>query len=763
MKLPRASRHFAALAVLIPLAAAVPLHAAEVARYTIAARVVSIAADKSTAVINRGQAEAIIPGSPVFIRPNRGDNEADIEWDIAFAKGVVQSVGKDTSVVKLTDVWQDIQARDYCAVDADIPLALRDSDLVRITLYDITFLDFEGRAPLFTLAGLLRDHSARATEAIGEALLREIRETSPSAMAQMFTTEKIKGGLFAGMTLQEAFRAATREHVEKFLVHAAWLPGRLVNYDWLLIDRFADWAYGATPSGEAEKRAALAGPAVLTGDGLVAKREFKDALAEYNKALLIDPDNAGAKNRIQTVNNVLKRMRILQEDDKDVPTRRALGLDLFDLALYDQARAELQKARDLGDVSVEVRRYLGYAHAALSHFAEAKALLEPLAAELPADVGIGRWLDFVRQNEILARQGPNVGSYMAVGEIKYKSGNYDDAIAEFNEALALAPRDPAIWKRIGQTAIRRRARQEDIWAKDLWQKGEFEKALSRWQTALEDCRLIGDNDGLKAILRGAGAIMYGSGSYDDAIDAYQGILEVDPGDVASHFEIARCHQDKQDFDKAIEWAEKGLAKDPGSAWGYDILGAIHDNAGRMDQAILNYQKSVDIDPAYRDPLYNLGRLSALRAEYEKAAGFFRRALEADDDYAQARTRLQEVDGLVEAKARLKAAPDDNDALVRLVNALWGLGDYARAIDVLNQALRSGRNAAWINEDLGRCLIRLGKAEEGKAALEASYRLRPKPDVRAWIRYIEARRRRCRCPVCNRDRTRACPCKLALSV
>jgi CHAT domain-containing protein/Flp pilus assembly protein TadD len=737
VKLPRASRQFAALAVLIAVAAAVPLHAAEPARYTIGARVVSVAADKSTAVINRGKAEAIIPGSPVVIRPNRGDNEADIEWDIAFAKGVVHSVGKDTSVVKLTDVWQDIQARDYCAVDADIPVALRDTDLVRIALFDITFLDHARQAPLFTLAGLLRDPSARAFDTVIEALLREIRETSAEVMAANFKTDRIKGGLFAGLTLQEAFRATTREHIEKFLVYTAWLPGRLINYDWSLIDRYANWAYDAAPSAEAEKRASLAGPAIQGGNGLVAKGEFKEALAEYNKALLIDPDNAGAKNKIQTVNRVLERMRMLQEDEKDVPARRALGVDLFNLALYDRALAELLKARDLGDGSVEVRRYLGYTHAALSHYAEARALLEPLAAELSADVGIGRWLDFVRQNEILAKQGPNVGAYMAVGEIKYKSGSYDDAIAEFNEALELAPRDPAIWKRIGQTALRRRARQEDIWAKDFWQKGEFEEARSRWKTALEDCRLIDDKDSLKTILRGAGAIMYGSGFTDDAIEAYGAILEVDPEDADSPFEIARCYKDKKEYDKAIEWALNGLAKNPKSAWGYDVLGAIHDNAGRIDEAIANYQKSADLDPAYRDPLYNLGRLSALRGEYDKAAAFFRRALELDDEYALARTRLQEVDGVVEARARLKAAPDDTDALVRLVNALWGLSDYTRAVGVLNEALRSGRDAAWVNEELGHCLIRLGRTAEGKAALEASYRLRPKPDVGAWIRYVEA--------------------------
>ncbi len=529
MKIRRERRRFGLLSVPVLLAAVVTLQGAEAARYTFAARVVSVAADNSTAVINRGKAEHIIPGSPVVIHPNRGDNEADIEWDIPFAKGVVQSVGKDTSVVKLTDVWQDIQARDYCEVDADIPVAIRESDLGRIALFDVRLDDYADRAPLFTLADLLRDPSSKATDAVIAKLLGEIRATNAAVFDEKFKTDRIKDGLYKGLTLREAFQAATRDHVEKFIEHTAWFSGRLVGYDWLLIDLYANWAYGGTLSGEQAKKAHQAEPAVTSGDALVAKGQFVESLAEYNKAVLIDPENAGAKKKTETVNRILERLRILQQDDKDVPTRRGLGLDLFELRLHARASEELQKARDLGDDSLEVRRYLGYAHAALSHFQEARALLEPLAAELPADGGIRRWLDFVRQNEILAKQGPNVGAYMAVGEIKYKSGNYDDAIAEFNMALALAPRDPAIWKRIGQTAIRRKAGQEEIWAKDDWQRGEFEGARSHWQTALDDCRGIGDTDGLKAILREMGSMMYASASYVEAFESYVTVLSIRSG------------------------------------------------------------------------------------------------------------------------------------------------------------------------------------------------------------------------------------------
>jgi tetratricopeptide (TPR) repeat protein len=715
-----------------------PLRPADVTRTTIGARVVSVASDRSTAVINRGQAENVIPGGACVIRPNRGKDEADIEWDIPFAKGIIQSVGNGSSVVKLTDVWQEIQPRDYCAVEANIPASLPELDLGRVALFDISFLALANRAPLFALADLLRDPSPKATDAIFEKLLAEIRATSASVIDEKFRTDKIKGGLFHGKTLGEVFQAATRQHVEKFVEYAAWLPGRMVNYDWLLIDVYANWAFSGTPSGAGEKKAHQSEPSVTRGDGLTAKGQFQEALTEYNNALLVDPDNSGAKTKIETGTRILERFRILQDDDKDVPARHALGLDLFNLGLYARAIDELQKARDLGDDAGEVRRYLGYAHGALNHFAEARAILEPLAAELPNDAGVGQWLDFVKQNEIVAKQGPNVASFLAIGDIKYRSGKYDEAIVEFNRALDLAPRDPEIWKRIGHTALRRRAAEEETWAEDYWQRGEFEEARSHWQAALEDCRLIDDQTAVKAILRKMGSMMYVSAFTADAVEVYETILALDPNDISSYFEIARCYEGKKDFDLAVQWAERGLAKDPKNSWGYDILGVIHDDAGRIDQAIATYQKAVDILPSYREPLYNLGRLHALKGEYDKAAAFFRRALESDNEYGEARTRLMEVEGVIEAQALLTSAADAGEARHRLVNALFGLGDYDRAIAILKDALRSAKDAGWANEELGHCLIRQGKYAEGKAALEAALRIRPNPDIQAWIRYSEAK-------------------------
>jgi tetratricopeptide (TPR) repeat protein len=711
---------------------------AELAKTTIAARIVSVGSDGLTVVINRGKAENIIPGGTCVIHPNRGKNEADIEWDITFARGVVQAINDGNSVVRLTEVREKVEPRDYCVVDAEIPPSLWESDLGRIALYDICLKGLNNFYPLFTLAELIKDPSPQAMDAILGKLLADIHEAKIEYLVdEGIKTGKMKGGLFNGLGIEDVFQRTTREHIEKFVELVAWYPGRYINYDWTLIDAYANWAFTGTPSGEREKKSHRSEPAVLKGDDFLGEGKFPEALAEYRKALLVDAENDAAKKKTETLNLVLERRKTVVEDPKDVTARHALGLDLFSLRLYDEALVELQKAKELGDDSLELTRYLGYTLGALNRHAESRAILEPLAAKYPEDAGFRKWLDFITQNEIVDKQGPNVASFLTIGDLKYKEGNYDAAIVEYNKALDLAPKDRAVWARIANTAVRRKARREELWAKDYWETGEFDEARARWKTALSYCRYIKDTDGLKAILRDMGSRMYDSSFYADAIEAYKALLALDPDRADAHFEISRCCIETKDFASAVQWAERGLAKDPKDSWGFNLLGNIYEDMGKIDQAVANYQKAVELVPTYKEVWYSLGRLSAFKGEYEKAEESFRRALEIDSNYGEARSRLMDVEGILEANELLRTAPRSGEARFRLARALFNLGDYDRSIAALKDALKSPGDARWANEQLGHCLIKQGKYAEGKAALEEAFRLRPKPDLQAWAHYGEA--------------------------
>ncbi|HSQ78985.1 MAG TPA: tetratricopeptide repeat protein, partial [Candidatus Bathyarchaeia archaeon] len=732
-----AGRALRAAAVLGLLGLALPLRAAESPTTFIAGRVLSIAADGKTLVVNRGRAEKVIPGSDVIVRPNRGVVSADIEWDLVYAKGVIDSVDEERSTVRLTEVREPLQVRDYCQIGSGLPESLFESDLGRIAFYDVLLVDRVKERPLFTLKELAADPSPKALEAITRRILDEIRSTPADVINAKYRLDVVRTGPFVGQPLRDAFAKATLKDVTRFIEYTASFAGGRVGYTWPLIDLYADWAFTGAPSGEREKKARLASPLVDKAGELLAKGDLQGSLAEYRNALAVDPDNAAAQSRIKTVTAVLERRKALEDDPKDVAARRALGIDLFGLKLYEESLAELLKARDLGEDSAEVASYIGYAQAALNHYAEARQTLEPLAARFPDDAGVRKWLDFVRQNEVLAAKGADVAASLAIGDIKLGEGEWDEAIRRYNEALDLAPRDASIWERITRAAARRRAAREKGWAESYWKNGEFENALTCWQTALDIVRGIPDRDAEIALLKDMAALKHDSGQFAEAIEDYQAILVLDPKDAATEINAARACDGLGQHAEAERWARSGIAKSPADAWGYNVLGTIQENAGQIDQAMASYRKAVEIKTTYKDPLYNLGVLTARRGEYEAAGEIFRRVLGIDASYSSARDRLVEVEAVLECRGLLRQAPGDEGVRRRLVKALFELEDYVRTAAELKDLVAAPDPPAWALEMEGKRLVRQGRFAEGRASLEKSLVKVQNPDVAAWVGYTRA--------------------------
>ena len=707
-------------------------------RRAIAARVVSVSSEQTTLVINRGKGENVILGSSCVIRPNRGQNEADIEWDIYFAKGVVQSVGPETSVVKLTVVGPTrVEPRDYCAVETDIPAKVAATDLGQIALNDIIFLDQARQSPLFILKDLVKDSSPKALDAIYDKLLREIRTTPAAVLAEKYQGGAIQEGRFSGLTLQDVFGTVDRKAIEDFVGYRAWFGGQLINYNWLLIDSFVNWVETGGKSGDSERRKSQAGPAIRRAEGFLAEEKFQEALAEYAQALLIDPEDDDTKSMVEKVNRVLEGRRMLEEDPGDVSTRYGVGVDLFNLKLKDSALKEFLKVKELGFESTDLDEYLGNCYGSKGQYAEAQKIFEPLAARFPDVSGLRAWAEYSRESANLVRQGPNVASYLAIGKAWHKWGSYEEAIASFNAALEIAPLDKDIWLNIAKTVARRRASREERWAKELWSNGKFVEAYGRWKAAIDFCEASGDQEAVEAIIRGAGESLVNADFHEQAIALYRRVLAKNPQDASSHFEIARCYLEQKTYASAIQWAKSGLALDPEGAWGYNILGEVYKAAGNLDLAAANYQKAVEITPQYADANWRLGNIYALKGDYEKAGEFFRRTLEIDIGYGSARNGLVSLECLRETREALSSKPGDNVDRLRLAKALFDLGDYDLAIRHLEEVIKSGKDLAPAREQLGHCLVRKEKFEQGKAELEDSYRLDPKPDVQAWIRFAEA--------------------------
>ncbi len=73
-----------------------------------------------------------------------------------------------------------------------------------------------------------------------------------------------------------------------------------------------------------------------------------------------------------------------------------------------------------------------------------------------------------------------------------------------------------------------------------------------------------------------------------------------------------------EVDAAIAEQLAILAKDPQNAKAFFSLGTLSNFRGQTDDAILYLDKSIELDPKAAAPHLNLGRIYALRGNYEEA-------------------------------------------------------------------------------------------------------------------------------------------------
>lgn len=126
---------------------------------------------------------------------------------------------------------------------------------------------------------------------------------------------------------------------------------------------------------------------------------------------------------------------------------------------------------------------------------------------------------------------------------------------------------------------------------------------------------------------------------EQALSLYSQAVDESPEDVRGYVGLARCFSSLNQFDEAIENAEKALALDPSSAKAYHVLTYVSIMRKETGKSVLFAEKAYSLDPDSYPSLVNLGLVNDEAKNHEKSVELYVKALKLRPDNSGIRYKL----------------------------------------------------------------------------------------------------------------------------
>jgi len=236
------------------------------------------------------------------------------------------------------------------------------------------------------------------------------------------------------------------------------------------------------------------------------------------------------------------------------------------------------------------------------------------------------------------------------------------------------------------------------------QKDAFEAQAKKNSEAMKKNKALNDafnagQDALKMAAAEQDKTQKGP-KYQVAIDSFTKAGELDASQVAVWNSLGEAYSGLGDsqtgddrnksYDQAIAAYNKGLALKPNDAAVYNQMGNIFGKQKKIPEATDALTKAAQFDPAMAPKAYfNMGANLVNGGQPEKAAEFFKKATEADANYAEAWYQLGSLDmmaGKVDAKTGQQAYPPDTAVALKKYLELQPAGPHAAEATAMLQAM-----------------------------------------------------------------------------
>ena len=416
--------------------------------------------------------------------------------------------------------------------------------------------------------------------------------------------------------------------------------------------------------------------------------------------------------------------RALAIDMTDSEAFGNLGVAYYYLERYDEAVREVLQAVVLSPDEINWRLNLGAIYTR-------KEDHERAARAYGAAVDIARELPGVDRYQLR-------NALAGLGRSSELAGQYDQALDAYEEALVFAPDDTELLTGAGNVYYRqgRLDEAEASYFRALAQDSTH--AVARYNVALvyartgrydEAVELFADIPAVDRRLEGAlegstvsavdrsktrsiaayrarlgrmggapppdrrrerrslpynhvmGVAYYEQGAYIEAMQAFERVLEEDPGLADTHLYIGNIHAIQHRHSAAIDAYERAIDADAGFVEAYNNLGSMYANVDRTEDAMEAYRKALSLNDRFYDARTNLGLLYAEAGRLDEAVEEYKKVIRAEVGIAEVHNNL----GMVYLWQRKY-----DEAGEQFRKAIALRGDFPEAYN--NLALSYSRNA-----------------------------------------------------------------------
>jgi len=477
--------------------------------------------------------------------------------------------------------------------------------------------------------------------------------------------------------------------------------------------------------------------ALDAGDGFMRTEEYENAIAKYEEASELKPDESYPKDQIAEANRILEEQAAnlakQEEFNKLITEAEAFVAD----EKFEQGISKFEEALLVIPGNQEAERKLEEARVALNRLQEIAALKEEfddLISQADALFTAGEYQSSIEKYDAASKlisEDPYPQEQIAKAEKKLAEiAEREERKAEFDELVSQG--DAALNETNYPEAISKFTAALEIFSDDAQVKSKLDEAKSlqaEFAAAKEKqanyIALIAEADEL-----------YKNESYTDARSKYEAAKSVLPDETYPIDRIAKIDQklaalakekevqktytaamdagrkavESEKFSSAIASFEEALTAIPGDA---DAETAL-DEARELQNAFLQNQ---EIEEQYQSLLATADE-SMANEKFEAARADYQAALEIKSEEEYPKNQLELIEKTIEEREREQAEKERLAALEAKYTAFMEAGSKAMDEEDFGTAINRYTDALSIKENDSNAQEKLELAEEKLAEMEA---------------------------------------------